>query len=206
MSATISSYKAYPEPFCRHAELLYAPKNSGFFSTVKKYSGSALWPWLWLGSQSQQNLKHLFYCRAIWPDGHVFQSVSKMCALQRLPLTSFDQTDRMDMLRDCAELMGRPLKSMNWIKTQMLVCFDGIFFFFWLRCFLEIKLKPAPNLQLLGLYCLSFLYFAALTYWPAWLIFLSELLSFLFLTVLPHQNTTEKQKSVQFRRPVRSRV
>lgn len=56
--------------------------------------------------------------------------MSKTHALQRLPLPSFDQTDRMDMSTDCAGLMlCRQLKSMNWIKTQMLVCFDGIFFF-----------------------------------------------------------------------------
>lgn len=141
--------------------------------------------------------KHLFYCRAIRPDGHTFQRVSKTHALQRLPLATFDQTDRMNISRDYAGLMlCRQLKSMNWMKTQMLVCFDKIFFvFFWLRCFLEINWKQLLIFSCLGLCCLWFLYFAALTCWPARLILCLNF-CLLFLTLLPCQNTVLKNKNL----------
>lgn len=131
--------------------------------------------------------------------------VSRTHALQRLPLASFDQTDRMDMSTDCAGLMlCRQLKSMNWIKTWMLVCFDGIFFFFWLRCFLEIKLEPAPNLQLLGALLFEFSLFCCFYLLTCLINFVSELLSFLFLTLLPclkNKNlySSEDQLALEFK-------
>lgn len=210
MSATVSSCKAYPEPFCRHTQLLQASKNCGFFPLSRNTVVAQHYGYGAAGKpELTKILRHLFYCRAMWPDGHTFQRLSKTHALQRLPLASFDQTDRMEMSRDYAGLMlCRQLKSMNWIKTQMLVCFDGIFclFFFWLRCFLEISCNQLLICSCVGLCCLWFLYFAALTCWPAWLILCLNLCPFILDSSALSEHSFEKQKSIQFRGPVRSRL
>lgn len=72
----------------------------------------------------------------------------------------------------------------------------------WDFCFLLTEmlfgdnLEPAPNLQLLGallfvvaLFCCSYLLTCLIN-------FMSELLSFLFLTLLPCQNTVLKNKNL----------
>lgn len=104
-------------------------------------------------------------------------------------------------------ILCRQLKSMNWIKTQMLVCFDAILF-----CFLLAEMlfgdKVGTRLLIcscLGLSCLRFLYFAALTYWPAWLIVCMNfcpLFSWLFCPV----STQLGERKNLYSEPIRSRL
>lgn len=99
------------------------------------------------------------------------------------------------------------LKSMNWIKTQMLVYFDAILSCFLLTwdAFRRWSWNQALICSCLGFSCLRFLYFAALTYWPAWLILCLNFCAFYSWLFCP-VSTQLKKKSVQSRGPIRSRL